>query len=86
VAVLLTAAWKDTPSVCCHLGAPHYLENNLRARSRAHAINLMLEDFGLQPEFRLGWIAASEGSRFAEVITEVAEQARKPGPSTYRTQ
>ena len=40
----------------CHPGDCHYLEGNLRARSRAEAISLMLEDFGLEPErFRLEW-------------------------------
>jgi len=33
----------------CHPGDCHYLEGNLRASSRADAIKLMLEDFGLEP-------------------------------------
>ena len=83
--VPLTAAWKDSPALGCHTGGFHDLEDNLRAHSRAHAVNLMLEDFESQPEFRLGWIAAPEASRFAEAIAAVLEQARKRAPSTYRT-
>lgn len=68
----------------CHPGDCHYLEGNLRAESRADAINLMLEDFGLEPErFRLEWISASECNRFAQVMTEATEQIKELGPSPY---
>lgn len=51
------------------------------------AINVMLERFGLELErFRREWVPASEGPRFAQVVTEMVEQVRKPGPSPYRTQ
>jgi len=69
----------------CHPGDCHYLEGNLRAKVRADAISLMLEDFALEPErFRLEWVSASEGQRFAEVMTSMVEQIRKLGPSPYR--
>jgi F420-non-reducing hydrogenase iron-sulfur subunit len=75
----------DGVLVCgCHPGDCHYLEGNLRAKSRAEAIELMLGDFGLEPErFRLEWISASEGPRFAQVMHEMVEQVRKLGPSPY---
>lgn len=70
----------------CHPGDCHYLAGNLRAESRAEAIALMLQDFGLEPErFRLAWVSASEGQRFAQVVTEMDEQIKKLGPSPYRT-
>ena len=69
----------------CHPGDCHYLEGNLRAKARADAIGLMLEDFALEPErFRLEWVSAAEGPRFAEVITSMVEQIRKLGPSPFR--
>jgi len=69
----------------CHPGDCHYLEGNLRAKSRADAISLMLEDFALEPErFRLEWVSAAEGPRFGQVMTEMIEQIRKLGPSPYR--
>jgi F420-non-reducing hydrogenase iron-sulfur subunit len=69
----------------CHEGDCHYLEGNLRARSRADAIKMMLDDFALEPErYRLEWIAASEGPRFAQVMTEMVEQVKKVGPSPYK--
>ena len=76
----------DGVVICgCHPGDCHYLEGNLKAEKRAEAISLMLEDFGLEPErFRLEWVSASEGTRFAEVMRELVEQIRELGPSPYR--
>ncbi len=76
----------DGVLICgCHPGDCHYAEGNLRARARADAIGLMLQDFGLEPErFRLEWVSAAEGQRFAEVMSEMVEQVRKVGPSPYR--
>jgi F420-non-reducing hydrogenase iron-sulfur subunit len=70
----------------CHIGDCHYMEGNVRAKARAEAIELMLQDFGLEPErFRLEWVSASEGPRFAQVMNEMVEQVKKVGPSPYRT-
>jgi F420-non-reducing hydrogenase iron-sulfur subunit len=77
----------DGVMICgCHPGDCHYLEGNLKAEKRAQAIELMLEDFGLEPErFRLEWVSASEGPRFAQVMTEMVEAVKQVGPSPYRT-
>ena len=70
----------------CHPGDCHYLDGNLRAEARADAIKLMLQDFGLEEErYRLEWISASEGKRFAQVVNEMVEELKKLGPSPYKT-
>ncbi len=70
----------------CHPGDCHYLEGNLKAEARAEAIKLMLQDFGIEEErFRLEWVSASEGGRFAQVVTEMTEQIKQLGPSPYKT-
>jgi len=76
----------DGVIICgCHIGDCHYLEGNVKAENRKEAIELMLEDFGIEPErFRLEWVSASEGPKFAEVITEMTESVRALGPSPYR--
>lgn len=76
----------DGVIICgCHIGDCHYLEGNVKAENRKEAIELMLEDFGIEPErFRLEWVSASEGPRFAEVITDMTESVRALGPSPYR--
>ena len=76
----------DGVIICgCHIGDCHYLEGNLKAENRKEAIELLLEDFGLEPErFRLEWISASEGPRFAEMTREMTETIRELGPSPYK--
>lgn len=77
----------DGVLVCgCHIGDCHYLDGNVKAENRKEAIELMLEDFGIEPErFRLEWVSASEGPRFAEVVREMTETVRALGPSMYKT-
>jgi F420-non-reducing hydrogenase iron-sulfur subunit len=73
----------DGVLICgCHIGDCHYQSGNEKAQSRADAINLMLEDFGIEPErFRLEWVSAAEGPRFAQVVSEFTEQVRMLGPN-----
>lgn len=69
----------------CHPGDCHYQEGNLRAENRAEALELLLEDFGLEPErFRLEWVSASEGARFAQIAREMVEQLEALGPNPNR--
>jgi F420-non-reducing hydrogenase iron-sulfur subunit len=77
----------DGVLICgCHPGDCHYEEGNIRAEKRAEAINLMLEDFGLEEaRFRLEWVSASEGPKFAQVAREFIGKIKELGPSPYRT-
>lgn len=63
----------------------HYIEGNKIAENRGEAIELMLEDFGFEPErFRLEWIAASEGRKFAQIVTEMTDILKTLGPNPYK--
>jgi len=75
----------DGVLICgCHIGDCHYLTGNERTKTRAESIALMLQDFGLEPErFRLEWVSASEGIRFAEVMKSMVDDLKKLGPSPY---
>lgn len=75
----------DGVIICgCHPGDCHYIEGNLKTEARAEAIDLMLEDFGLEPErFRLEWVSASEGQKFAKVLSEMVEDLKDLGPNPY---
>ena len=69
----------------CHQGDCHYREGNLRAQARAEAIKLMLQDFGLEDErYRLEGGSASEGARFAKVVTDMVADLKRLGPSPYK--
>lgn len=77
----------DGVLVCgCHIGDCHYQNGNQTAQKRSDAISLMLQDFSLEPErFRLEWISASEGPRFAAVMKDMTETVKALGPSPYKT-
>lgn len=70
----------------CHPGNCRSREGIRKAQDRTEAIELLLEDFGLEPErFRLEFIAASEGPKFARVIKEMTEELSALGPSPYQS-
>jgi F420-non-reducing hydrogenase iron-sulfur subunit len=83
----LTKGYADGVLVCgCHIGDCHYQDGNKKAEQRAEAIGLLLEDFGLEEErFRLEWISASEGPKFAKIAEEMTETLKGLGPSPYRS-
>jgi F420-non-reducing hydrogenase iron-sulfur subunit len=66
----------------CHPGDCHYVEGNLHEERKVKMLKNLLALTGMQPErVRLEWVSASEGQRFARVVTEFTEQIRKLGPS-----
>ncbi len=65
----------------CHPGDCHYLEGNLRAKERIDNMVEALKLLGWEVErFRLEWISASEGKRFAQIMTNFTEKIRELGP------
>jgi F420-non-reducing hydrogenase iron-sulfur subunit len=65
----------------CHPGDCHYLQGNLYARRRYAVFSELLDLLGLERDrFMMSWVSASEGSRFAEIVTELTERIRMLGP------
>lgn len=66
----------------CWLGECHYVtEGNYDALANMHLGKKMLEHIGLKPErLRIEWISASEGTRFAEIMTDFSNEIRDLGP------
>jgi len=65
----------------CHPGDCHYREGNYHARRRLVLFHQLLEFFGFEKDrFQLDWVSASEGDRFARVVTTFTEQVRALGP------
>jgi len=65
----------------CHPGECHYLKGNYLARRRFLLMKNLLEFIGVNPlRLRMSWISASEGKKFADVITEITEEIKKLGP------
>ena len=69
----------------CHPGDCHYVEGNLNEEKKIIIAKKLLALTGLEPErLELEWVSASEGQRFAKLVTEFTEQIKKLGPSPVR--
>jgi coenzyme F420-reducing hydrogenase delta subunit len=65
----------------CHPGDCHYGTGNLYARRKLAITRKILEFAGLDPRrFRVEWISASEGKRYAEVVEEFTQDLKALGP------
>ena len=66
----------------CHLGDCHYIAGNEQAKKRVEMTTELLETMGIDPRrLRLEWISASEGARFASVMTDFVEEMKELGHS-----
>ncbi len=69
----------------CHPGDCHYSEGNYKTMRRYPMLLNLLEQFGIdRRRVRLEWISASEGERFAEVVTEFTKQLKTLGPLNWQ--
>ena len=69
----------------CHPGDCHYEKGNYYTRRRFALMKKVVETLGLEAErLRLSWISASEGQRFAEVITDFDRKIKEIGPNPMR--
>jgi F420-non-reducing hydrogenase iron-sulfur subunit len=77
----------DGVLICgCHPGDCHYSEGNYKAMRRFRLLRRLLADYGVDDaRVRLEWVSASEGQRFAEIVTDMTDRLRALGPSRIRT-
>jgi len=68
----------------CHPGDCHYIEGNYYARRKFIALKKLLDHVGLEPgRFRVSWVSASEGRKWADVVATVTEDIIALGPYRY---
>jgi len=72
----------DGVLICgCHPGECHYVEGNYKTARRVPLLKKMLSQLGVEDErVRLEWVSASEGDRFASIVSDMTEQIRRLGP------
>lgn len=67
----------------CHPGDCHYQSGNYKARRRVALFLKILESVGFDQErVWLRWISASEGGRFASIVSEMVDFLRQKGPNS----
>jgi coenzyme F420-reducing hydrogenase delta subunit/predicted CopG family antitoxin len=65
----------------CHPGDCHYLEGNYEAERKYEMVSHLLGLINMDDRVDLKWVSASEGKRFAEVITNFTNKITELGPS-----
>ena len=66
----------------CHPGDCHYQTGNYYARRRMAITKKFLEYMGINPQrVQASWVSASEGGKFAEVVTEMTQEIKELGPN-----
>ena len=70
----------------CHIGDCHYITGNEYTEERFERLhNILIKQLGIdENRVRLEWVSASEGKRFADVITEFTNTIKKLGPLKHR--
>lgn len=71
----------------CHPGDCHYISGNLKCEKIMETTWKLVDLLGIGRErLRLEWVSASEGSRFAQVVTEFTDHIREIGPLSGESQ
>lgn len=66
----------------CHIGDCHYIDGNIYAKRKYNLLKKLLTKTGIEPErVILEWVSASEGQRFADIVTDFTTQIKKLGPT-----
>lgn len=65
----------------CHIGDCHYIEGNYLARRKMYLIMKLLDFIGVEHDrFRMSWVSAAEGAKFAQVVTDFVNDIQPLGP------
>jgi len=71
----------------CHPGDCHYQSGNYKTNRRIKLLKQMLEEMGVEPgRVRFEYISASEGQKFAQVVTEFVAELKKLGPNPIKVE
>ena len=69
----------------CHPGDCHYQSGNYKANRRMKLLKKFLEEMAIDPKrVRFEYISASEGAKFASVVTEFVDELKKMGPNPLK--
>ena len=72
----------------CHMPYDcHYISGNYKMKARMDALAPMLQKLGLSPErFRVEYVSAAEGIKFAEIVREMTEQMHTLGKDKIKAE
>jgi F420-non-reducing hydrogenase iron-sulfur subunit len=68
----------------CHFGDCHYIFGNYKAVENFEKVKKLTQMLGIQDKrFRLEWVSAAEGPRWAALIKEFVDDIKSLGPSPH---
>jgi F420-non-reducing hydrogenase iron-sulfur subunit len=68
----------------CHPGDCHYSEGNYKTMRRVAVLRRLLSQMGIDEErFRLEWVSAGEGAKWAQIADEMAAAIKAKGPLAW---
>jgi F420-non-reducing hydrogenase iron-sulfur subunit len=71
----------------CHPGDCHYQSGNYKTNRRIKLLKKLLLELGVEPDrLRFEYVSASEGKKFADVVTEMTNELKKLGPNPLKKQ
>jgi F420-non-reducing hydrogenase iron-sulfur subunit len=66
----------------CHPGDCHYQSGNYKTNRRVKLLKKLLGELGINPQrVRFEYVSASEGQKFATIVTEFVAEIKKLGPN-----
>ena len=66
----------------CHPGDCHYQSGNYKTNRRIKLLKKLLTELGIDPQrVRFEYISASEGQKFATIVTEFVAEIKELGPN-----
>jgi F420-non-reducing hydrogenase iron-sulfur subunit len=71
----------------CHPGDCHYQSGNYKTNRRIKLLKKFLDEMGVESQrVRFEYVSASEGQKFAQVVTDFVNELKKIGPIDIKTQ
>jgi F420-non-reducing hydrogenase iron-sulfur subunit len=69
----------------CHPGDCHYQSGNYKTNRRIKLLKKLLEELSIDSKrVRFEYVSASEGQKFAQVVTEFVDDLKKMGPNPLK--
>ena len=69
----------------CHPGDCHYQSGNYKTNRRVKLLKKLLDELGIDPRrVRFEYVSASEGQKFATVVTEFVNEIKTIGPNPLK--
>jgi F420-non-reducing hydrogenase iron-sulfur subunit len=69
----------------CHPGDCHYQSGNYKTNRRIKLLKKLLDELAIDPNrVKFEYVSASEGQKFAQVVTEFVDELKKMGPNPLK--